>query len=379
MKKKLFCLAALALALLFCAGAYANCLELPAGLRVIESEAFYGDASLEEVVVPEGAAEIGSLAFADSGLKRIVIPDSVQAIAEDAFDGTDGLTIVSTSYSYAKEYASLHPEISWESNDPIIDVTPDMPLTRENVLSLLDAIDPDGAFIIRNSSESFFSFWFGSATTIGEGLDSLDTAVHEQCHDYTHTSSGFMYSSIQGRYMSGREWIYIGNGEHIEVTFTDIFPSSELVDTIPESLRTDRFGTYINGDANTSSIQHGPYGMLNEFTAYCWGIHNTIKQQGFRQEHNLLNLYRYSDDFVSYAEFRYYILHYMLYAKEHYPTVYSDILANDNFRKAFATIDNLFAGFAESQKNYVFLDQWNALMNEMEKTEYMKMANLLKK
>ena len=176
--------------------------------------------------------------------------------------------------------------------------------------------------------------------------------------------------------MFANQWIYVGNGQHIEVPLTDVFPSSEIADSVPESLRTSRFKTYINGDPYMGSIQEGPYGMLDEFTAYCWGLHNTIAQKEFRESNDLVKK-GYSNDFVSYAEFRYYILHYMLYAKEHYPEVYSGILNNDSFRKAFSTIDSMFSGSAESQKNYYFIGEWNALMNEMKKPEYVNMAMLL--
>lgn len=46
---------------------------------------------------------------------------------------------------------------------------------------------------------------------------------------------------------------------------------------------------------------------------------------------------------LAYAEFRYYILSYLLYAKEHYPQVYNGILQNENFRTAYLTIDSTYA------------------------------------
>ena len=90
-------------------------LTLPAALEVIEEEAFYGDDSLEEVVIPYGATTIGPRAFAYSGLKRITIPDTVTEIAGDAFEGTDGLTIFAPASSYAYEFAVEH-ELSREND-----------------------------------------------------------------------------------------------------------------------------------------------------------------------------------------------------------------------------------------------------------------------
>ena len=62
-------------------------LALPSGLKTVSDEAFCGNAAIRKVMVPEGAEQIGSRAFADSGLTEIVLPATVGFIAEDAFDG----------------------------------------------------------------------------------------------------------------------------------------------------------------------------------------------------------------------------------------------------------------------------------------------------
>ena len=74
-------------ALLFVFGvAVASTLVIPAGTKVIEEEAFYGDASIDEVVLPEGIERIKARAVANSGLTRINLPESLKNIADDAFD-----------------------------------------------------------------------------------------------------------------------------------------------------------------------------------------------------------------------------------------------------------------------------------------------------
>lgn len=69
--------------------AFADTLTLPSSLSVLGEEAFCGDTSLDEVVVPGGVTEIGSRAFADSSLRRIYLPATVGNIAGDAFAGTN--------------------------------------------------------------------------------------------------------------------------------------------------------------------------------------------------------------------------------------------------------------------------------------------------
>lgn len=97
--------------------AFAQTLVLPASLREIGDEAFYGDESVDEVVIPEGAESIGERAFADSGVQKIHIPESVTNIADNAFDGAEDATIVSSPRALAKDYAERH-DIPWESTEP---------------------------------------------------------------------------------------------------------------------------------------------------------------------------------------------------------------------------------------------------------------------
>ena len=80
-------------------------ITLPNSLKVIEEKAFYGDTSIEKVVVPEGATEIGSEAFADSSLVEIELPDSLESIADNTFDGVEDLTITAPEDSYAYDWA----------------------------------------------------------------------------------------------------------------------------------------------------------------------------------------------------------------------------------------------------------------------------------
>ncbi len=99
-----------ALVLTFClqCSAFAETVTLPAGLVNVEEQAFYGDSSLTEVIIPSGTETIGELAFAYSGLKRIVFPRSVYSIADNAFEGVTGLTIAAPLGSRAYDFGFIH-------------------------------------------------------------------------------------------------------------------------------------------------------------------------------------------------------------------------------------------------------------------------------
>ena len=77
---------------------------LPGELTIIEDEAFFGDKSLETVILPEGITAIGSKAFADSSLQRINLPNSLTSIAKDAFDDTQDVQFYAEEGSYACQW-----------------------------------------------------------------------------------------------------------------------------------------------------------------------------------------------------------------------------------------------------------------------------------
>lgn len=82
-----------------------NILQLPSALKVIEEEAFYGDTSLEKVIVPEGAEKIEGKAFADSSIAEIELPESLEEISDNAFEGVEGLKVSAPEDSYAYGWA----------------------------------------------------------------------------------------------------------------------------------------------------------------------------------------------------------------------------------------------------------------------------------
>ena len=105
-------------------------LTLPDSLEIIEDEAFYGDTSLESVVLPEGIERIGNRAFANSSVAEINFPDSLTYIADSAFSGVSQVYVSAESGSYGYNWArgksnltlltyslSLRKEISYYYND----------------------------------------------------------------------------------------------------------------------------------------------------------------------------------------------------------------------------------------------------------------------
>ena len=297
--------------------------------------------------------------------------------ADQLFAGNITRKKVAQAFANSDEFANIVHSYGLDfvkedsSSDPL---DPDKPLTLESILALLDAYDPDGAFIIRNSDGSTLMPWFRGAATLGEAVsyyNFMTQAIHEQCHDFT-ARGGWQTDNI-----------YLGNGNYIQVPYTDVFDSIEMIATIPADLKNTsaRYRTYLdNPEERLASRQHGVYGLLNEFTAYCWEVHNALATSPYAKKNDLERLS--NNGFLSYAEFRYYILHYMLYARNHHPDVYQGILNNSSFKTAFSSVEATFRQVVEKTEASVkfnsAVNSYNLLMNEMSKPEYVNMANLLK-
>ena len=83
-------------------------LTMPAAVRIIEEEAFYGSTSIDKVVLSDEVTEIHTKAFANSTLSEINLPDSLTYIADDAFDGPEKVTVSVNPGTYAYEWADQH-------------------------------------------------------------------------------------------------------------------------------------------------------------------------------------------------------------------------------------------------------------------------------
>ena len=77
------------------AAAAKKTLTLPKSMVVIGPEAFCADTSIERVVVPMGAKELGSWAFAESSLKEILLYRGLEVIGDGAFMNCEELQYIS--------------------------------------------------------------------------------------------------------------------------------------------------------------------------------------------------------------------------------------------------------------------------------------------
>lgn len=79
-------------------------LKLPAALKTVGEEAFYGDTSLGRVVVPDGTTRISARAFANSSVSEVELPDTLTYIADDAFENCGDIAFSVPENCYAYEW-----------------------------------------------------------------------------------------------------------------------------------------------------------------------------------------------------------------------------------------------------------------------------------
>ena len=213
-------------------------------------------------------------------------------------------------------------------------------VTEKNILKILNKYDKDGAYVMKkqiNKGDNIL-WWFSNARII----DGMNTAVHEETHGYSHSYGTYSFSGTTTAY-------FVGNKKTVYVPHTTVYQSKEMANSIPKRLRTFRYNTYVaKPSAYLSSNVDGAYGLMNEFMAYRMGMSTTIalfpyykaKKAGWDEWQVFIN--NCENDRLAYAEFKYYILNYLYYAKKHHPDVYNGIVNNKEFRKAYRTLESSY-------------------------------------
>jgi len=240
MKKFLFSMLMLFLFNIYISVACGDTLTLPASLKVIEEEAFYGVQSVSEVVIPEGVAEIRSKAFANSSLSVIHLPSTLSFIAKDALPASDALTVIVVEGCYAHDWAvengyiaptiaypeSAHPypnkkvqswSFDWTGDCEALAVT----FSEKTSFSVRDAslqiIDSSG------HATSYTGKELSSKTVLLPGK-SFQLKLRPQFHDGSFSDYGF---SIDDIHPVSRE-AYEAYAAEQEIPQTSLFQTSKL-------------------------------------------------------------------------------------------------------------------------------------------------------
>lgn len=229
--------------------------------------------------------------------------------------------------------------------------------TAENVLAILSQYDADAYHIMKTEYDSGTNIliWFMGGPIISR----IDTAVHETYHSYTFNQAGSFYG----------ERIYLGNGSFYDVDYSVVYnggaftKTEEMSRNIPSELRTFRYDTYVAPGAAPDANTKGVFGLLNEFTAYCWGLEtmNSLAQYlldtGAGAEGWKPYVTSVGNNMTAYAEFKYWTLRYMIYIRSANPALYQSILNNTSYCEAYRDADAKFTAEIDRSRRIVDSNQ----------------------
>ncbi|MBD3376829.1 hypothetical protein GF406_17460 [candidate division KSB1 bacterium] len=227
--------------------------------------------------------------------------------------------------------------------------------TEEFALQLLSRYSPDGAEIVNLAGELQSSQTPFKVSDYLENdsrkslLSSLNTVVHEACHELTRFKGEEIAADsldIPVERISNVLYFYLSESRFMLVNRTKTFPSRDMVDTIPDRMRTFRFNYIDTPEVLQSTQVWGIYGLLNEFNAYVQGTRASLDLYSYYAELDRplewLDYFQNIDaTLYGGLEFRYYILSYLLYARQRRPDIYEGLMNNLAFIHAFFEVDEL--------------------------------------
>lgn len=300
--------------------------------------------------------------------------------------------------------------------------------SRKEVLALLKKYDSDGLYVItsyENAPRKYiinnrrislgkpinFMIYVDSVNT-DDLWDEMNTVVHEMCHAYSGTMA-FPILEKNNIYDDKIDYyaLYRGNKNTLLLPITNTFLTKKITNAIPTKLRTLRFTTYIDTEERLlGAQQHGVYGLLEEWNAYYHGTKTSFLSYDYYKNKNnnsptdLLEYMQSVDGtFFAHAEFKFYILEYLLYARNNYPIIFKNILSNTAFKKAYKEINadftNLIMNYQEKRSVILselkneghnveltdkwtkignsgignYMDSYKLLMNELSSNTYQKL------
>lgn len=228
-------------------------------------------------------------------------------------------------------------------------------LTQGNMLKLVKKYDRDAYYILnaQNKAGDRFAVWMQGERLL---VDAVDTTVHEEFHSYTFTHGGM---KRRGKSYVRYERYYVGNKKTRKITHSKGFKTSKATGKLPKRYRTFRYNTYVAKGSRASANLDGVYGLLNEFTAYYWGMHANRSLYPYLKKH--AKTYQDYSSFVSsytngrdaYAEFYYWTLVYLDYARKHSPKTYKAIVHNKAYMKTLKGISSKYRSLIKGYKKDV--------------------------
>jgi len=257
---------------------------------------------------------------------------------------------------------------------------------RKQVWQYLQRYNPDAYQLVKAYYDAPKKYQLGNITvTLGprtdfmvyvydytdKGIrDALGTVVHEINHGYTSVVANQQLakeSDLDYEWGDEYSYFFLNNQQSILVKHTQVYTTRQMHPTVPKNLHTFRYDTYVYPSDRIGAQVQGAYGLLDELNAYYQGTRTSVslypvyEQQAKNNPKAWLQYFsNVSGTSYAHMEFRFYILHYLLYAKDNYPEVYKGIMGNAAFLKAFTEVDTRF-----DELNQQYLAQKRQILNTL--------------
>ena len=197
-------------------------------------------------------------------------------------------------------------------------------------------------------------------TSDSKVLDEISTVVHESTHHFCRSGS---WNSMN---------FVVSDSRFISVPKTEIFKSYLIVNDMlrrnPKVKDMFRFDTYVDDGetGNVGSNVSGIYGLMNEYCAYYNGASSAlILYEVFKDKHSdneeEERFFRNMEMWLSvsamceasaFYQFNSFIGAYLIYARENYNKVYTDIINNSLLVESYSTVTYNFSVIAEKIHEY---------------------------
>lgn len=231
-----------------------------------------------------------------------------------------------------------------------------IPQKKQYAMELLKKYDPEGWYVVNKVNRLAINNdidRYADENTRKSVRETLGTVVHEVNHGY----SALMAWKLRYRERDQYSCYYLGDTTHILVKHTPVFLTEEIGKHIRSELHTFRFDTYVYNPKEkikiTSNTQ-GIYGLLDEWNSYYHGTKTDVHLYKWYEENSKGTPEDWRNYFSTvgsvinaYAEFKFYCLAYLLYAKENKPEVYNGIMNNKEFITAFLTVNERYGALVE--------------------------------
>jgi len=229
--------------------------------------------------------------------------------------------------------------------------------------ALLDRFSPTGSWIVHSdetlprefvvggrklslSSSSTFATWITDGAP-DRMLPLMSTAVHETYHTISTRLGYQLLVDANAPELIDAEGVYAG-GAPMLVEFSALYPAREMDATFPKDAVTLRYPIYVSPSEDSRGTQrYGVFGLLDEWVAYLhdrrmildfwpWIRDEAPKTPDIygRWRHEFAGMW------LAYAELKVFILHYLVHARTNRPDVYSALVRNASFRRAFVAVDD---------------------------------------